>query len=293
MNFFPSRWPIMCAVMNGVSDLNLALAVHAAGAMPSLMITGADKDQQIDAALNEFKHCTGHANIVLQISYDDLINSSIPRLLRQYRVSHVELFGTLNSLGMTTVGEFDHMQHDPLIAKGIQFINSISKIIMRVLTPSDTSPIDAYAVKGHDGAGFGGKLSTSDLFDQQKHRTPSMPLIAYGGIGCPGAVTDYIRRGAAAVAVGTMFAATKESCVAETTKQHMVGSSADSLTKFASSQQALVLGDVSEDHTPNHQMSLDQGIAGQGGLVYAGTAIDHVTKIRTVQEVVDYLTSEL
>ena len=241
MNFFPSRWPIMCAVMNGVSDLNLALAVHAAGAMPSLMITGADKDQQIDAALNEFKHCTGHANIVLQISYDDLINSSIPRLLRQYRVSHVELFGTVN----------------------------------------------------HDGAGFGGKLSTSDLFDQQKHRTPSMPLIAYGGIGCPGAVTDYIRRGAAAVAVGTMFAATKESCVAETTKQHMVGSSADSLTKFASSQQALVLGDVSEDHTPNHQMSLDQGIAGQGGLVYAGTAIDHVTKIRTVQEVVDYLTSEL
>ena len=36
--FFPSRWPIMCAAMNQASDLNLAVAVHAAGAMPTLQI---------------------------------------------------------------------------------------------------------------------------------------------------------------------------------------------------------------------------------------------------------------
>jgi len=50
---------------------------------------------------------------------------------------------------------------------------------------------------------------------------------------------------------------------------------------------------VLDDATPNRQRSLEAGIAGQGGLVYAGTAIDHVTHIRTAQEVVDYLTSEL
>ena len=293
MNFFPSRWPIMCAVMNGVSDINLALAVQAAGAMPSLMITGHDRDQQIDHALKEFVKCAGHADIVLQISYDDLINSRIPRLIKQYQVSHVELFGTLNSLGMTTKGEFDHMMHDPLVAKGIQFVTSISQIIMRVLTPSGTSAVGAYAVKGNDGAGFGGDLPTSDLFDQQQRLTPNMPLIAYGGVGSPITVANYMRRGAAGVAVGTLFAAAQESCVAESTKQQMVVASASSLTKFDTSQQALVLGDISEDQTPNRQTSLDAGIAGQGGLIYAGTAIDRVTKIRTVQEVVDYLTSEL
>ena len=71
----------------------------------------------------------------------------------------------------------------------------------------------------------------------------------------------------------------------------MVDANSQSLTKLNTSQRALVIGEVSND--ANHQQSLNAGIAGQGGLVYAGSAIDHVTEIRTVKQVVDYLTQDL
>jgi enoyl-[acyl-carrier protein] reductase II len=283
----------MCAVMNGVSDLNLALAVHSAGAMPSLMILAQDRSDRLDQALKEFVKCIGNANIVLHLDHADLTNLSIMKLVNQYKVSHVELLGALDTQGMTTKQEFDHVMLNPVYASGLKFVQSTSKTIIRILSPSQSSNVAGYALKGNNAAGFGGKLSVSDLFDQQIQNTPHMPLIPYGGIGTPNDVADYMRRGAAGVAVGTLFAATKESCIADSTKQQMVMASAGSLTKFDTSQQALVLGNVAHDNTPNRQASLNQGLAGQGGLVYAGPAIDYVTEIRTVQQVVDYLTSEI
>jgi hypothetical protein len=286
----------MCAVMNQVSDLKLALAVHSAEAMPSLMVAGDNRADRINIALSEFVKCTGHANMVLHLDYSDLVNVEIIKLIRQHRVSHVELFGALYDSGMTTQHVFDHVMSNSLYQNGLKVVQSTAKTIIRVLTPSQATNVDAYALKGSDSAGFGGKLSVSELFEQQQTLTPDMPLITYGGVGTAKQVADYIRRGAAGVAVGTLFAASKESCLADTAKQKMILADAGSLTKFSTSQQALILGDqvqVLEDATPNRQTSLEAGIAGQGGLVYAGTAIDHVTHIRTAQEVVDYLTSEL
>lgn len=296
ISFFPSRWPIMCAVMNQVSDLNLALAVHAAGAMPSLMITGNNRADKIDLALSEFVKCTGHANIVLHLDYYDLVNVEIVKLIRQHKVSHVELFGALDTGSITTQQEFDHVMTSLLYRNGLKFVQSTTQTIIRVLTPSQATNVNAYALKGSDSAGFSGNLSVTELFDQQQARTPSMPLITYGGVGTPKQVADYIRRGAAGVAVGTLFAATKESCLADSTKQQMIGATKNSLTKFSTSQQALILGNheqVIADNTPNRQTSLEAGIAGLGGHIYAGLGIEHVNEIKTVKQVVDYLIQDL
>ena len=300
MSFFPSRYPIMCAVMNQVSDLRLALAVHEAGAMPSLMsnliIGHENRDDRLHNLLNEFSKLTGHANIVLQLDHLDLKNPKILKLVKHYQVSHVELFGALDSMGMTTKQEFDYTMQDPMYSRGLKFLQSVSKTIIRVLSPSDATNVNAYALKGSDSAGFGGELSVSELFDQQQQRTPGMPLITYGGVGTPKQVADYIQRGAAAVAVGTLFAATKESCLADSTKQQMISATKNSLTKFSTSQQALILGNqeqVIADTTPNRQTSLEQGVAGTGGHIYAGTGIEHVNEIKTVKQVVDYLIQDL
>lgn len=286
----------MCAVMNQVSDLNLALAVHEAGAMPSLIVPGNNRADKMQIALKEFVKSTGHANIVLHLDYNDLINLEIVRLVKEHQVSHVELFGKLDASGMTTQEEFEHVMSSRIYSNGLKFIQSTSKTIIRILTPSNASNVGAYAIKGSDSAGFGGNLSVTDLFDQQQQRTPSIPLIPYGGVGTPAQVASYMKRGAAGVAVGTLFAAAKESCLAESTKQQMISANTKSLTKFASSQQALILGEqdqVHADQTPNRQNSLEAGVAGQGGLVYAGSAIDYVTEIRTVKQVVEYLTQDL
>ena len=297
IDFFPSRWPIMCAVMNGVSDLSLALAVHEAGAMPSLMVNGEHRIEKLGSVLREFVKSVGHANLVLSLNYYDLVNIDIVKLVRQYRVSHVELLGSLDSLEITSQQEFDHVMSEPLVRNGLKFVQSTTKIMIRIFSPTQArSQLQAYALKGSDSGGFTGNLSVSELFVQQQQLTPGMKLIPYGGIGTAKQVAEYIRRGAAAVAVGTLFAATKESCLAESVKQQMILSSSTALTKFTTSQQALVLGTHSEvvaDITSNRQASLESGIAGQGGLIYAGKSIDYVTKTRSVQEVVDDLTSEL
>lgn len=283
--------------MNQVSDLSLALAVHEAGAMPSLMVNGEHRAEKISSALSEFVKSVGHANLVLSLNYYDLVNIDIVKLVRQYKVSHVELLGALDSLQMTTRQEFDHVMSDSLFRNGLKFIQSTTKTMIRIFSPTEAqSQLQAYALKGSDSGGFTGNLSVSELFARQRQLTPGMKLIPYGGIGTAKQVADYIQQGAAAVAVGTLFAATKESCLAQSVKQQMISSSSTDLTKFTTSQQALVLGPHSEvvaDITPNRQASLNSGVAGQGGLIYAGKSIDYVTKIRSVQEVVDYLSSEL
>jgi hypothetical protein len=86
--------------MNQVSDLRLALAVHEAGVMPSLIssliIGHENRVDQLHSALGEFSKLTGHANIVLHLHQADLKNPKMLKLVKHYQVSHVELFGAFD-----------------------------------------------------------------------------------------------------------------------------------------------------------------------------------------------------
>lgn len=292
VNFFPSRWPIMCAVMNGVSDLNLAVAVHSAGAMPSLLVPWKHPDRDhdvLDYHLSEFVKLTGSSNCVIQLDYSDLKDNKVLSIIEHYKISHVELFGMIGIQNDRMQQEFDLVMR--VYRSNFDRLKKTARIMTRIFTPSSGQGIDSYALKGSDSAGFSGPISVKDLFVQQHQQTPGIPLIPYGGVGTPEQVAWYMNNGAAGIAVGTLFAATQESCVDIKTKQAMVNASSKDLDKLGSTQQALVIGEVSTDL--NHQQSLNAGIAGQGGLVYAGSAIDYVTEIRTVKQVVDYLTQDL
>ena len=292
VNFFPSRWPIMCAVMNQVSDLNLALAVHAAGAMPSLQINRYNDDHtinydRVDYELSEFVKQTGNSHVVLVAAEEDLLDHKFIKLIREYNVSHIELLG--NNVDRSAYWYQSNFQ---LV---LQYVKQTSKVLSRIVSTTSTNPHpDAFCVKGKESAGFAGAVSVSDLFEQQRSIS-NTALIPYGGVGTPAQVKQYMDRGAAGVAVGTLFAATQESCLSHETKLAMCNASLSQITQFKETEQnALVLGELkSTKQDWNHEYDLKNGIAGQGGLVYAGTAIDHVTHIRTVQEVVDYLTSKL
>lgn len=294
-NFFPSRWPIVCAVMNGVSDLNLALAVHEAGAMPSLFASGEDRYEKLDCDLAEFTKCTGAANIVLHLGFHELELLQYIKLVAKYKVSHIELFGRAHLSDEYLSGD-DAEQFTPMQASAIKLLKTTSKVSIRSFLPKKSTIVNAVALKGSDAAGLSGTMTTKDLFDQQILKTPNLSLIPYGGVGTPEQVKYYIDKGAAGVAVGTLFASSKESCLADTVKQKMISSKSSSLIKFNTLQQALILGssdEVMSDNTENRQTSLEKGIAGQGGLIYAGKSIDYVNEIRSVSEIVDYLTELL
>jgi NAD(P)H-dependent flavin oxidoreductase YrpB (nitropropane dioxygenase family) len=136
------------------------------------------------------------------------------------------------------------------------------------------------------------------MFDQQRQLTPNAVVIPYGGVGTPEQVAYYLGAGAAAVAVGTLFAACAESPLSEATKQAMITASANSLVRMLDSNQNMLplgaLTDIVESKGQsgaNRDGSLHAGIYGDGtvGHIYSGHGIQHVDRIRTVKETVEYL----
>lgn len=295
LKFFPSRYPIMCAVMNQVSNLALALAVQEAGCMPSLQIDRYNQDKTINhdkvhAELGEFVLSAGNSNLVLVAAEEDLFDYAFIKAVRQHRISHLEILG--NEVNTTA-----HWL-DPRMNLAIQYVKQTTKILTRAINTPSTNPYaDGICIKGKESAGFAGSVSVCDLFEQQK-AISTQAVIPYGGIGTPQQVKHYLEKGAAGVAVGTLFAATQESCLSTSTKLSMCNSSASDLVTFQETgQNALVLGNkesvLTDSQDWNRSASLATGIAGRGGHIYAGAGIDHVTEIKTVKQVVDYLVQHI
>jgi NAD(P)H-dependent flavin oxidoreductase YrpB (nitropropane dioxygenase family) len=136
------------------------------------------------------------------------------------------------------------------------------------------------------------------MFDQQRQLTPGAVVIPYGGVGTPEQVAYYLSAGAVAVAIGTLFAACQESPLSKATKQAMLVASANSVVRMPDSNQNMLplgsLNDIVESKSQssvNRDKSLHAGINGDGitGHIYAGHGIQHVDRIRTVKETVEYL----
>lgn len=296
-NFFPSRWPILCAVMNGVSDLNLALAVHEAGAMPSLLLNRYNDDKTINYdlindSLKNFQQSTGNVNLVFAISEEDLFDYQLVKILRQYKVSHIEF--------LSNYLDASHIWHRRDFQTAIKYIQTTTKIIGRTTKLIDNNLTDALGIKGKESAGFTGQHSVLEMFQQQQKLTPACALIPYGGIGTPEQVAYYINSGAVGIAAGTLFAASKESCLSEEVKLTMCKKTSSDLSNFSDTgQNALVLGNLetvlNDKSHWNREASLKSGIHGNGneGHIYASKSIDYISEIRSVKEIVEYLTQLL
>lgn len=294
MPFFPSRYPIMCAVMNGASDLSLALAVNEAGAMPSLLLKVRDKDNRImldtaDQALIQYKQQTGHTNVVLSVNHEDILEPGFVTWLDRVRPSHIELLGY----------EMDFHQccYDPRWVVMISRIRKFAKIMARcskIMKPPDWA--DGLCIKGRESAGFSSQSSVGDITKQQLSDWPHLAIIPYGGVGTAQQVKNYLDMGAAAVACGSVFAASKESCLDIRVKQKIVEATIDDLVTFPETgQRALILGSyesvIKDSSDYNRSRSLREGIRGDGtvGHIYLGESVQYITSIRSVKDIVDDL----
>jgi hypothetical protein len=288
----------MCAVMNGASDINLALAVHEAQAMPSLALNRYDSHGAINYdivhdCLMQFKQSTGHCDLVFAVAEEDLLDFKFLKLLKSFGVSFLEFLP--NQLDSSATW------NDSAFLLGLSYAKNFAKIMVRVVDkPCANSHVDAYCIKGQESAGFGGNVSVKDLFVQQKNLTPAQFSIPYGGIGTPGHVRYYMDQGAGAVAVGTLFAASQESCLDIQVKQKICNTAGKDLVRFSDTgQQALILDNKktvdSNGLDWNREHSLQQGLHGNGsqGHIYLGQSVDHVTEIKSVRQVVDYLVDDI
>jgi len=312
----------MEAAMNRGSDLKLALACHDAGIFPSLYVTNmlvdldtatahedTDYFDQIDLTLQEFKQSTGACDVVLAIDPEFFVNPKFLNIVRKHRVSHLEVFPARtpdNGYFWRDVKKKFGNSFDAAMASTIKMLSGTTQVLQRRTTVRQCPYNFGYTLKGSDGGGFSSsEYSTLEMFELQRALTPDAVIIPNGGVGTPQQVAYYINNGAAAVAVGTLLAASLESSLSLEAKQKFVSAKQQDLTKMPDTKQnTLVLGNkdyvFSEQSKADAQdwnrvVSLEAGLRTDGlhGHLYAGSGIDYVTEIKPVKQIVEYLVSEL
>ena len=302
---FDCKYPIVEASMNLGSDLKLALAVADAGAFPSLLtnyikdskLIGNDHNELYEK-LREFKKSTGSCNLILGIGSSVLSNLNMLKIINEFQVSHIELFPS-NPNGI--IETIDKICSDNMNLAGIKFLKKTAQIITRLYTPTNSNfanQFDAFAIKGKESGGRSGCWSVLELFNNQRAQL-NIPLYPIGGIGTPEQVKHYIDNGAVAVGIGTLFAACEESPLSKEAKDKIVNSTIKDIVQTPdTNQNVIILGNTILESQPadwNRSDLLDKGLHGNGetGLMYVGHGINHVDRIRTVKETVEYLVSQL
>jgi NAD(P)H-dependent flavin oxidoreductase YrpB (nitropropane dioxygenase family) len=275
-----SKYPIVAAAMNQVSDLNLARAVRQAGAVPSLSIYNYKNNfQGLVDDLKNYKNEFADLKIFLSLGDQELKNPLVLDLIIKSKIEFIELILENN---------FDIQNEITLV------LNNETKVFVKCLSIKDMVPgITGVIIKGEEGAGRG-SISLLALFNQIKNEYPKLEIIVSGGIGSRDQVKYYMDRGALAVSIGTLLAVSEESKVSLETKFKIINSSSDDIKKFSlgAKQNALIFSSVENDDF-NHTHSLQAGIRDANtGHVFAGQSINHVHKIKPVKEIINSLIYE-
>jgi len=288
--FFGCRHPILAVAMNRVSDVALAVAVHKAGAFPSISSFNFYRDGALDfqwfeAELDRFRTLTGSTDVLLSLSTADFLSKKMECLLAERNFRFIELF---------------NWHHDKNLWNEIKaLLPYLQKwydvqILFKIHRASDAIELNLPTVvfKGNEGAGRtiveAGSLDQN--FQLLRQARPDMGIIPSGGISTAHEVRRFIAQGALAVGIGTLFAAAEESCVSRETKQRMIEATAADIRRFGRfNHRGLLFGDVGVDDD-NNTRSLEQGITGSdAGSIFVGSGIDRVTAILPVREIVAML----
>ena len=291
---FTSIYPIVCVSMNQVSDLNLALAVAKAGAVPSININIYRENNVINYAkansdLDAFSSEIGNLNLIYAIKPYDLLDSNCVALLK--RVSHCELVFIPEENAYSIIRDLKNYGCKFLV-KMVGYPNDIKESFVKEL-------YDGVILKGPDTAGRTNvKIESIEMMlIKYKQLLPDHFLIPCGGIGTASRVKLMMTFGAGAVGIGTLFAASAESSVSMETKQKIVEAKSFDITTLSSDnlpQNSLKFTNWTETDDSNNTESLKAGIKNPTvGHIFVGKSIDYVNEIKSVNNIVQSLISEL
>jgi NAD(P)H-dependent flavin oxidoreductase YrpB (nitropropane dioxygenase family) len=300
---FQSQYPILEACMNKGSTVELAIAVHKAGGYPSLCSwTYNGKPELMQRDLDKFVQSTGTNRIHLSFELHEYESIAVQDIVKSHHIPTMEIiYGDKNTFRPTATEQ--ELTTD-LIAL-LEPIKALgTKVFKRMYDPVDQATmdlhlLDGFCIKGAESAGFTGHTPIRELFLKQLELTPRAMLIPYGGVGTAEQVKDYINLGAEMVAVGTVLALSVESPLSIETKLAAIQKQSADLTKFVHEvggverkQSALQFQPYRGPDDANGTMGLLRGMRGrQDGHVYLGHGIDHVSELKTCQQIIQQLSA--
>jgi NAD(P)H-dependent flavin oxidoreductase YrpB (nitropropane dioxygenase family) len=280
---FKSKYPIICAPMNGVSDLRLALACAEAGIVPSLL-PYAYTDDEFKIVVKQVKEVS--ENIYAAYSFIDIVNS-IDQIL-DMGITHIEIL----EFEFSEITEFNKDKINQLRKSGVKII---LKILKPRIIPLFIDIIDAVLIKSSEAAGRSADdIDIFKVIPAIKKAYPTLNVIASGGVKNKLDIDNFLTAGACTVAIGTLFAMSLESSIPDHTKEKLLEKTQDDIARVeqGARQRAIIFNNDNGDDDFNNTAGLLKGLStGTQGHVYMGNAIGTVTKIIPVQEIVNQLVS--
>lgn len=299
MHATKTKYPIICAPMNTVSDVNLAIACYNAGILPSLvqyryLKNGVLDYELLENALKEYATATNYGSVMLASDLETIKNPKFFDLIVKYRVTFIELLDYTRDTIVEMYNEIakykkENVTITPKELNGYETVQRIHNLL---------GPLDCITIKGPNGAGRGvGTIVLEDQIVKIKSKFPSMTLIVSGGINTGDDIKRMLELGADCVAMGTIFCASEESSMSIVAKNKIIEASYTDVVRLetGAKQNALVFGKVQEWlGDENNTAGLLTGVhRGTSGHVYVGTGIDHIQKIESVKDIVARLTMNL
>lgn len=291
MSFFNCKYPIVAVGMNKVSNVPLAVACHRAGIFPTISVfnyltnTGDIDSSLLASEINKYVSITGSSNVIISMTPKEFILPAVQQILLTLKISHVELLDNVSPDLSLIFQEARSM-----------YKQSGGKIIFKVLYVHDNlQEFDGYVIKGSDGAGRSmPSQSLEVLFEKVRQVYPAAVIIPSGGISTSQQIKLWLDRGAEAVGIGTLFAASKESSISLKAKDQLVNANSSDLQILKDiNQRALVFTETSTDginNTPGLRLGIKTGTQGH---IFVGTGVDQITDVLSVNDIVQNLVKDL
>lgn len=274
--------------MNKVSEINLAVAVHEAGAVPSIsFVHGGHLDINFfKKTLLDFKDRTsGSTKIILSFSWEDILRQDIVDFLLNQNFKFIEIFHRPINDALWPVMT---MHLDFLKKQGIYVIAKTLKAITKV-------DYDIVILKGSEGAGrtLQDSGTLEENFNIYKKEKPNTKVIPSGGIYSKEQVNYYMAKGAEAIGIGTLFALSEESCVSIETKKEILKTNSEMIQlQGKHNHRGIVFSQIDNDDDNNTQ-ALIKGISSPNeGMLFTGNGIDFIKSIKPVKEIILELMGE-
>lgn len=304
---FNSKFPILAAPMNQVSDINLALQISKSGCIPSLTFYNYKNYQELSKDLEIFYSIFPNSEILISFPDREFFNPEFQKLFNQFNFSHAELIH--EDLKIEKITEYHHLYFQNLNKKLNQFRQKGLKIISKSLGPwliefietYFSNTFDGYILKNNKAAGLILKREENfNPFDELKilkNKLKNTKIIVSGGIENFRDLKEYLDLGADAVCIGTLFAMSKESKISQISKEKLITidkrKKKNQLGSGMMLKNAIVFKELKNDNE-NRTESLRKGIQNlDDGLIYIGSAILNIKEILTIEEIVKILTNDI
>jgi hypothetical protein len=276
--------------MNQVSNVDLAIAIHNAGAFPSIIIHTFIKDNKFNSdlyksELQRFQNKTNSTNLLLSIGFKLLLHDTITEPFFKLGFKHIELFHYFsNETEWSSILERCKYLEDKYDAK-IMFKISTNEM-------ESDSYYSTIILKGEEAAGRSSNTPKpiKEKFLEYRNMFPNTNIVPCGGIYNYEQVKFYMDNGALAIGIGSLFAASEESSLSIESKKKIINSSKSDITLGGQLNFKGLFSTILEDDDLNLTKSLHAGVNNPDeGCIYMGDAIDHITEILPVKVIIDRL----